>query len=721
MAMRFLADYSVPQLRDDVPEQQPRHFVIDSQFHTQPYRKAFSERHFSFSSPAMFFKTRLGSFLQALGKGLEAMLSINGKKFVKLDWLLQAIAIPGFITYFQPSGSDLQRDNLIGWLCHLAEQNVLYLDFELNIASFPSCKPQQADSEAPLKDLFALLEQIDSITSISDLIAILDSPSGIRVGSLITEQESNCSDLSRCFYEAVANFYALEELKLVENWQALYPETSLAAGIFDLFLHFLKPRTYNLYRFVPEGNKAIITNLMDTRNLRAEQITFLNLVEGELPSRRTPVWLFNDKQNQHFGLKTWDDLRRWERYYFFRLLSAAKDVLLYTINNQGKNIEPSSFLAELYLFARENPGSGVTWTTDTLSAKTLLTHWVKSSPLHTLAQPAGIPAQNPPAFFHLPFQPERDFPHHNQIKLSWSSCERFIRNSFGFYLRDVAKLKERQTRIEETLNRKMFGILLHQYLMKITTRLAEQHQGILSMKWEWINHQFLRENLSSTLTHPLLTYQLPQNYNADYLTAFLSPFLIETAYWFFRTELAGDVDFTGEIITLIPETGDMTDLESQYKILPLPPLVENVLPDSSGNLPPVQNDKSCSMFQIKIRGIADLRLETPPKRFIIDFKTGDSDLLQLLFYMWFYYLIDQPDLAGKVRAGIYKLMDKQLHWLDYKQIQNPEKLPQAILQALIDISSEGYKPAADAKQKRYFASVSRSDLIPKMPTEEEEE
>jgi ATP-dependent exoDNAse (exonuclease V) beta subunit len=43
-----------------------------------------------------------------------------------------------------------------------------------------------------------------------------------------------------------------------------------------------------------------------------------------------------------------------------------------------------------------------------------------------------------------------------------------------------------------------------------------------------------------------------------------------------------------------------------------------------------------------IKGIADLRLETPDKYHIIDFKTGNHDARQMVFYELYYYLLDEP-------------------------------------------------------------------------------
>jgi hypothetical protein len=435
----------------------------------------------------------------------------------------------------------------------------------------------------------------------------------------------------------------------------------------------------------------------------AQKVTFLNLIEGELPGQRTPVWLLNERQCKDIGLKTWDDIRRWERYYFYRLISSAREVQLCTIASQDNNIEPSSFLNELFLYAT---GHGATaeeiMQAAPVSVKSLLGNLVKQDSEGVLAKVPTLPAANAPEFFNLPYDAAIDFFPDLAIRLSWSSCERFIKDPFGYYVRDLHRLKPRITQVKETMTRKMFGTLLHRYLMVITQRLAEQNQGLLSMKWEWINRDFLKANLGHALLAPVLAYQIPQNYNWEYLRELLSPFLIETAHWFFHNGIGKDPDFQDEFIRLIPESEGMTMQERAHKVL-------------------LKADTNSPGLEVVIRGIADLRLETSSQRFIIDFKTGNADKLQLLFYMWFYYLIDQPELEGSIRSAFYKLMDKDIFWLDYEPKITPSKLKDAILASLENIAQFGFAPAAEASFKRYLIDVSRADLLIRTSSGEEVE
>jgi hypothetical protein len=698
MALAFLKNNAVNP--SDLGTQ---HFVIDAKFAEQPYHKVFSKEQFLYPQPKPIHQTRLCHFFQIITAGLQSFVSVEGKLLIKTDWLLQAIAMKGFVEYFRPEFSESQKAAFTDMVYKFSENDILYLDVKLSILQIKWFDKFDPEAVSLLQEIMALLSRLYQISSISQMLDIIDSPNGIMIKSLLSEEELKYSNLAECFYEALANFMSMDLLSLVDDWHLLYPNQEVSAGIFDLFMTFVKPKTYTYNTSDNAEPASTITNLMDTRNLKAEKVTFLNLVEGELPSGRTPVWLFNEKQRQTIGLKCWEDIRSWERYYFYRIIASAHEVNLYTISNQDKDIEPSSFLNELCLLAEAKGHIKEDfWQEMIIPAPALLMNWLADNVTNPLSERNLLADDVGAEFFNLPCDPKADFGADLQIKLSWSACEHFIKNPILYYLQDYSYLRNKVVRLDETLSRKMFGTLLHKYLSVITSRLSEQNKGTLAMKWEWINNEFLTNNLKAALSDPILLYQIPRNYNWDYLKELMNPFLIETASWFFHVGLAKDEDFNNKFIRLIPETESMTKSEKQYKTL----------------IHPQDNNHSLS---VAIRGRADLRLETDEKCFIIDFKTGDSDALQLLFYMWSYYLIEHPELEDNIRCAIYKLMDKKLLWQDYKSKSDPAILVTKLLESIDKLVTDGYGPALDASSRRYFIDVTRADLLKSLSVEEEAE
>lgn len=698
MALAFLQNY---QNKEEQTSQ--KHFIIDAQFGQQPYHTAFDSGRFRYSEPFAMHNTKLVHFFQIIAKGLENLLTADNKVLVKLDWLLQAIGMQGFVGYFYPGWDVRQKEDFIAYVCKFSENDILYLDAELDVVNLIPRFESIPQYNKLIKDIIAFLQKISSVRSIGNLVSLIDSKEGIRVRDLLSEDEKNCSNLAESFYEALANFSSMDALGLVEDWQLLYSNTNISVGILDLFLTFIKPKKYKYNYSQINGNRAVITNLMDTRNLSAQAVTFLNLVEGELPSSRTPVWLFNEKQRKSIGMKTWDDIRQWERYYFYRIVASAKKVEIYTVYNQDKNVEPSSFINELTMFISdfEKSDEGI-WEKVEMQADTLLQNWLQTSNVNVLAGKVSHPDPADSSFFNLPLDTEKDFGSDKKIKLSWYACEHLINNPFLYYLQDLRKLKQRILRQDETLGRKMFGTLLHKYLNVIMQRLADQHEGTLSMKWEWFSNEFLTNNLNSALADALFFYQLPKNYNWKYIQTMISPFLVNQASWFFHVGLAQDEDLKLQHIKIVPEDEEMTDYESRYKIL----------------VKPEDNEFG---FSIAIRGKADLRLETKSKYLIIDFKTGGSDKLQLMFYAWFYYLIDNPHLLTDIKTAFYLLMQKKLDWHDHTVKGFPEKLVSELHESIANMLSSGFSPATKASNRKYLMDITRADLMRGVALEEDSE
>jgi ATP-dependent exoDNAse (exonuclease V) beta subunit len=161
-------------------------------------------------------------------------------------------------------------------------------------------------------------------------------------------------------------------------------------------------------------------------------------------------------------------------------------------------------------------------------------------------------------------------------------------------------------------------------------------------------------------------------------------------YWFFECwleERAGDNGFT-----LIPES-------DKSKKLTYKPLLEH-------------GDNT-----ILIKGIADLRLETPDKYHIIDFKTGNSDKSQLVFYELYYYLIDKPELADKMQSSICNILERYAETTGSDD-KKRQKLKQDLIDALDTIKQEGFGLPSKVSDRKRHMKLTR-ELISTIWTEEQ--
>ncbi|MCX8010529.1 MAG: hypothetical protein N3A61_05205, partial [Ignavibacteria bacterium] len=565
----------------------------------------------------------------------------------------------------------------------------LYLDTKLEFLQLEEVPNLKEETLQFLKKLIKLILKLDNISSPTEFVDVIDTWDGIVVEKLMSEEEWNCSNLAMIFYETLANFKALEDMKIVESWQRLYPQNRLSAGIINLFLQYLKNRRY---KFLIEKNFTAdieITNLMDTRNMAAEELSFLNFIEGELPSARSVVWLFNERQRKQLGLKTWEDIRQWERYYLHRLLAHAKKVSFYTIEMQNEDVEASSFLYELYQFACTKTITYLqSWTKTDLPSDTLMKNWIYSYEEYPLLSESHSTKDiNQETFFHLPY--EDDFGSEKTIFLSWYACNRLLSDSIEYYILDYCKIKPRVVRMEETINNNLFGNIVHEFFSTIFNRLAEQRRGTLSMKWEWINNVFLENNLKSTLNKRIFEYQLPKNHNQIYFEKLLFPFLIKTASYFFHFCLEKETFLKKDFITIIPEEQYHKNRKLIYKKL-------------------ISAEETKSKLSLYILGRADLRLETEKRKYIFDFKTGTGDAKQLWFYAFYYYLIDNPEMIDILNCAFYHILDFELDW-KIREFQRKETLKQKLVDLLSELPQKGFE-VGNKTTISYFDPILRIDL-----------
>ena len=82
----------------------------------------------------------------------------------------------------------------------------------------------------------------------------------------------------------------------------------------------MKFRSISLTYAQVNSKRVGITNLEDTRNIQYEKIAVLNLIEGKIPAVRQIPFLFTEKQRKIMNLKTYEEIKLREKYYFLRLV-----------------------------------------------------------------------------------------------------------------------------------------------------------------------------------------------------------------------------------------------------------------------------------------------------------------------------------------------------------------------------------------------------------------
>ncbi|MGC9361800.1 MAG: PD-(D/E)XK nuclease family protein, partial [Candidatus Syntrophosphaera sp.] len=693
MVLAFLAEHA--------PANEPfsgNGVVLDRQFHNKHYKDLFDPAQFKIPPSESIVRTGLHAFLKILHEHLVALNASQDGGFVPLRMLVSACSQPNFLRYYQPGWGKTERDALLSEFRRLFEQDILYVDKELSLFQILDHKQPFALLPQILIPHFALLEKLSQVRRPAGLIDLIDIGDGLRIKEMCSEQELLYSDILEQFYERLANFASLEKLGIVDDWPGLFGERTndLGANILWLFLEALSgARVSHKALATADEGKFEISNLLDLRNLSYDTVAFFHAIEGEYPKNPEPVWLFNESQRKAIGLKDYPTLRDRDRYYFFRQVFTSQKVLIYCYRNMEKDIEPGSFVTELIHIVNSKtllgdklapvlvkPEISILYPREGVEALGDAEATVSQD--SDLWDPKNDPQEE---FFVLPPDPVHDFGPQHQLKLSYQSISRLVKNPFAWYVQYFRRIKEIDPRPEETISRKLFGALMHGFLGRVLNDLGEAHDDVHELAPVMDSTEELSRYLQELINSSIYLFKLPQNYNHAFLVSIMADCLSASVRDFYRKFLIPNLE--GRRFDLIPEKDHMTREEREYK-----KLASQVLDEAE--------------YEMLIHGKADLRIHTSKKNYIVDFKTGSHDREQLLFYEWFYYLLDEGYDGREIVSRFWMILDrKPEEKTDEKKRENWRANMQ---QVLAERLQSGYPLAGTVTNRRILQNITRGDL-----------
>ncbi|MDD2331014.1 MAG: PD-(D/E)XK nuclease family protein [Candidatus Cloacimonetes bacterium] len=654
MLLSFLARFPEDKATRNQAAEAPS-VLFDKHFLISGYQAWFEPSDLGLTDRIAITRLPLYQFILALESQLESIIeeSPAGSTpvlLLPLAGLQKLCCEEWFISYFLPGSDSGLRDRITRLLAKLTEENYLYLDLELRLLDMV----EDAQLYTPLKDLlsryFGLLKRCRNLASISDLISLLDVEDGIRIKALVPEDIFLGTEFYPMLYRRLASFAVAENQGIVRSWDLIFPPQKIAAGIIGLCAQNLKSLSFSFSSPASGPPLYQLSNLLDSRNLNLRKMVFLHLVEGELPGKAEAVWLLNETQKGRLGLKTWEDVRRWERYYFFRTLLCSREAVLYTYRDVESEIEPSSFISELRLYAEQglleidellSPPLPLSALYMGLYTRERMSAGGRDSCLPSSLQDTSlckVRKDSPWEFFSLPCDPAEDFANQGELKLTYYALEQFLKNPFVWYLSSYSRIQELSICPEEAISRKFFGELQHRFISKVFAIYLEAHPDSLVRDSKLINSKSLEEKLLELLNEARMQYKIPKNHNREFLKEIMAENLVDCVKWVFTEYLPSlEPGFSGQL-EILPEKDLLRDEEKPYKTL----------------IPPQENSLGVKLM---IRGKADLRINSPLHYFIIDFKTGKGHENQLIFYEYLYFLLHDPEAESRLDSRFCQIFE----------------------------------------------------------------
>ncbi|MBN1542288.1 PD-(D/E)XK nuclease family protein [candidate division KSB1 bacterium] len=666
--------------------------VVDVDFCNKPYAYYLSAQSFKLRTTQRFLQTSLYRIFDLLHTLLRQAIhdATKNRWLLPLDVVLQAVLADDLFRYFairtgaQEIAALQERcsHTVLRWID--AEYRLIDIRPEkLNLGGL-----EDQDVRSWFDALLVTVDRLSRISSITALVDLIDKKEGLDIHAMIHPADLDSTDLLDSFYRMLSDFAAIEAFPLVQSWTDFWslggaPTTQslqTAMNILRLFLEYMKAKQIHLFEKQPFETPVRLTDLLDTRNMSYSSVALLNLVEGSLPHGRKSPYLFTDPQRKLLNLKTFEEVKQREKYYFFRLLFSSARVYLFTCANQEQNIEMSSFVEEILLDfpkAKLNQAPGHCFG---------VVHAGISKP--AFPRHRYRPPQEPD-FFYLPYRD--DFS--RELYLSYTRFDALKTNAFAYYLRYMCGIQKLPKTLEMDYSSRLIGNIVHdamneywQSLSANKNQLQLESTDFDEKKW----NQALQAVMSERADYDL---KLPHNYTNIYFQQILLPLIAENFSRFASFMLK---KWRGRSLMVFPEKKWETGPD---KLL----------------MTPEQNDLFC---QVWIHGRADLRLHDAEERTfqILDYKTGKSDSLQLDWYEWYYYLLDCSDWMNRVESAFVNLTESEEKPIVFI---NPRSgtgegvmvIRRHLQKVLKKIADTGFGPPPQISHAKENVEISRADLL----------
>lgn len=646
--------------------------VIDRDFYETPYAKLLSRQTFDVRYSKAVINTELYHFLDIIQQLIESMDYHNNQYYLPIHTIIRAFLNDDFRKYFQINN----YSELLEEVYSLRDRGILYCDIQAGVG-----KTLISESlKTSIRKIISFLKSVMRIRSIDGLISLFDTEDGIILDRICAYDDLKYSNIKEVVYTELANLKSFTYNHLVDKWSDLSDKAEHII-IYKLFLDGLKAKTVK-YQELDSKSNVRVNSLLDTRNNRYDSLIFLNMIEGNLPTKRTSQFLFNEKQREILTLKTYEDIRLREKYYFQRLVLSAKKCYFIGIENLDDDTSISSFLEEIPLSKPQRELRQA----DSGYADLFIKNDIEYENKDSLALNSD--------FWSVRLSPTELSQNSSTMKLSYTKLKSLVDNPLYYVIHDWAKVPEREILADPTLDYRFVGIFAQDFVNHIVARIKDTfiNQRVF-YKFQFMTKERLSEIYDSFLrTYRDKDYYIPHNYSYNFLDKILKTALVEGMQNFFSIVMHFKLNLSEKSIDLIPEEGYSYGKRQKYKSF-------------------IEASETNYRLGIAVTGDADLRIENQEdkSKVVIDFKTGGYSKDQLALYQYIYYW-DDIDIGNEVKAGIFQILKQKWDPQNKKAEDTINKLKSKVIEVLDEITVKGFSlPSAITKAKKY-EKITRSDL-----------
>ena len=689
----------------DIAEKTGVSHVVDVGFQDRSYARFLSPAKFRLSRKIRFTETTVFRLLQTLSAILQNVTFDQKRQdyLLPLQSILEAALNEESFHFIMNSVRETQQkfsqEEILDEIYRLISDDFRYVDFQSRFFKIqPNCNCREF-----ILSLMKILSRLLQIRSLDELIRWVNHPQdGIDLEKVCSDFELHHSDIRTVFYQALGDFAAIEQVFFKKNadWAAFFKPDgrndakSIPGGLLRLLVDYIKAKRVTIHSPADEktvGNRISVSSLEDTRNISYSQVAVWNASEDVIPAPRKTPFLFTENQRRRLGLKTYEEVRARERYYFFRMIFNAQEVFLFSLKNIEQNIDVSSFVEELRVALPD------------LCSETEQVEDRFYSEIYQLLLPqTSETIRKQPAdkkFYRIPLKREIDFPN-NVFELSYYRFADMTANLFVFFLRYIAGVDEIPDSVEEDFSVKFLGNFAHDVLNLLWSELVEKY-AVLESGYDFsaIERETVKKAIAKVRNSESNYYKFPQTYAAIYFDEILSEIFLQQFIRFF--EMMEEM-FRGKKIGAFPEKDYGTIEERKAKRW-------------------IDRQENEGGVEVRIKGRRDLLIEDHSEQatqfHIFDYKSGkNSDFRQLLFYELFYFLIEGKADSQNVHSYFFQIMEGKIKSLKdlLKKKDKSEQIDlikETILDALRRIQRDGFSLPELKSKLGPMQPITRGDLF----------
>jgi hypothetical protein len=408
------------------------------------------------------------------------------------------------------------------------------------------------------------------------------------------------------YFEALSEIAVIEELDIVDGWKGFFGYEKTSEGLLKLILKYLE------FKEVQDGNQTNLKKkgLEEIPTKSNKNLLLMNITDRFIPNIKQNTFLFTEQQKKDLGIKGIDEIRLEEKYNLFRSIMTSEKTTILAIKNMEDDSSISPFVEELM----EKLGI------DSRHLKQPIENYIE------VISPKANREKIEQLFFHENPK-EMDF-NLDELKTPFRinpyMCSELFNCKYKMNLRYIERLEREELEVDRNLTRREYGILAHELFEEVLKRIERNKEYSLLEKGK------INLNLVMTILEEFIgkrRLKLPK-LNEKYYTEVIYKNLANSVGEFFSKiskELKGE-----KIKRLIIEKNLDRELKNKF-------------------------------IKISGRGKADLIIKTENREFIIDFKTGGMNEMQLDFYSILY-------------AGEADLTEKYIFNVDKCSLEKPNKI-----------------------------------------------